>query len=79
MFRHKGKGRKYSHNLKLASILSSVAGLVNITGVLSVANLTTNVTGHFAFFSEQLFLENYKMALIYCTFYFSYQVLLFLD
>ncbi|MET3037574.1 YoaK family protein [Chryseobacterium sp. NRRL B-14859] len=65
MFRHKGKGRRYSHNLKLASILSGVAGLVNITGVLSVNSLTTNVTGHFAFFSEQLFLKNYEMALIY--------------
>lgn len=65
MFRHKGKGRTYSHNLKLASILSCVAGLVNITGVLAVNTLTTNVTGHFAFFSEQLFLENYRMAFIY--------------
>lgn len=65
MFRHKGKGRTYSHNLKLASILSCVAGLVNITGVLSVNTLTTNVTGHFAYFSEQFFLKNYKMASIY--------------
>ncbi|MBD3906441.1 DUF1275 domain-containing protein [Chryseobacterium sp. Ch-15] len=65
MFRHKGKGRTYSHNLKLASILSCVAGLVNITGVLSISTLTTNVTGHFAYFSEQLFLRNYKMSLIY--------------
>lgn len=31
MFRHKGKGRTYAHNLKLASILSGVAGIVNIT------------------------------------------------
>jgi uncharacterized membrane protein YoaK (UPF0700 family) len=65
MFRHKGKGRIYSHNLKLASILSCVAGLVNITGVLAVSTLTTNVTGHFAYFSEQLFVRNYKMAFIY--------------
>lgn len=65
MFRHKGKGRTYSHNLKLASILSCVAGLVNITGVLAVNTLTTNVTGHFAFFSEQLSLKNYRMASIY--------------
>ncbi|MBB4807150.1 uncharacterized membrane protein YoaK (UPF0700 family) [Chryseobacterium defluvii] len=65
MFRHKGKGRTYSHNLKLASILSCVAGLVNITGVLAVSTLTTNVTGHFAYFSEQLFVRNYKMAFIY--------------
>ncbi|MDQ0594952.1 uncharacterized membrane protein YoaK (UPF0700 family) [Chryseobacterium ginsenosidimutans] len=65
MFRHKGKGRTYSHNLKLASILSCVAGLVNITGVLSVSTLTTNVTGHFAYFSEELFVKNYKMAFFY--------------
>ncbi|MBP2618113.1 YoaK family protein [Chryseobacterium jejuense] len=65
MFRHRGKGRTYSHNLKLASILSWVAGLVNITGVLAVSTLTTNVTGHFAYFSEQLFVKNYKMAFIY--------------
>ncbi|KFF73651.1 membrane protein [Chryseobacterium sp. P1-3] len=68
MFRHKGKGRTYSHNLKLASILSCVAGLVNITGVLSVSTLTTNVTGHFAYFSEELFLKNYKMAFIYLSY-----------
>ena len=65
MFRHKGKGRTYLHNLKLASILSGVAGIVNITGVLSLNALTTNVTGHFAFFSEQLFLKDYKMALVF--------------
>ncbi|MBE5318689.1 DUF1275 domain-containing protein [Pedobacter sp. MR2016-19] len=74
MFRHKGKGRTYSHNLKLASILSAVAGIVNISGVLSVHTLTTNVTGHFAFFSEQLFLKNYNMALTYL-----YYILLFLS
>ncbi len=65
MFRHKGKGRTYSHNLKLASILSGVAGVVNIVGVLELKMLTTNVTGHFAFFSEELILKNYSMALIY--------------
>ncbi|WP_412850688.1 YoaK family protein [Chryseobacterium sp. PMSZPI] len=65
MFRHKGKGRTYSHNLKLASILSCVAGLVNITGVLSVSTLTTNVTGHFAYFSEELLLRNYTMSFSY--------------
>src|SRR5690606_39230462 len=64
MFRHKGKGRTYSHNLKLASILSGVAGTVNITGVLSVGTLTTNVTGHFAFFSEELFFNKIEMALV---------------
>jgi len=74
MFRHKGKGRTYSHNLKLASILSTVAGIVNISGVLSVHTLTTNVTGHFAFFSEQLFMKDYDMA-----FHYLYYILFFLS
>lgn len=65
MFRHKGKGRTYLHNLKLASNLSAVAGIVNIVGVLSVSTLTTNVTGHFAFFSEQLFLGELHKALVF--------------
>ena len=65
MFRHKGKGRTYLHNLKLASTLSGVAGIVNIVGVLAVNTLTTNVTGHFAFFSEQVFLEEFGKALVF--------------
>lgn len=65
MFRHEGKGRTYAHNLKLASILSGVAGVVNITSVLKLNTLTTNVTGHFAFFSEQFVLKDYKMACAY--------------
>ena len=72
MFRHKGKGRTYLHNLKLASILSSVAGMVGIIGVLALNTLTTNVTGHFAYFSEQLFLHNFSLAitfLIYIIFF----------
>ncbi|WP_407430083.1 YoaK family protein [Arcticibacter sp.] len=68
MFRHNGKGRTYLHNLKLASLLSCVAGIVNITGVLSLGVLTTNVTGHFAFFSEEFFLKDYRMACIYLVY-----------
>lgn len=72
MFRHEGKGRTYIHNLRLASILSFVAGLVNITGVLSVKVLTTNVTGHFAFFSEDLSNGKYPIAIEYLFFIFSF-------
>ncbi|WP_336960170.1 YoaK family protein [Chryseobacterium contaminans] len=68
MFRHRGKNRTYFHNLKLASALSFVAGIVNIVGVLSVKILTTNITGHFAFFSEEIFLKNYSNALVYLVF-----------
>lgn len=68
MFRHKGNRRTFSHNIKLASTLSFVAGLVNVTGVLSVATLTTNVTGHFAFFAEAISLKNYSKALTFIVF-----------
>ncbi len=74
MFKHKGKSRTYIHNLRLASILSFVAGIVNITGVLSVKTLTTNVTGHFAFFSEELSTKNYQIAIIYLLFILSFLV-----
>jgi len=73
MFRHKGNRRTFSHNLKLASTLSFIAGIVNIAGVLSVATLTTNVTGHFAFFAEEISLKNYSKAItiiIFILFFF---------
>ncbi len=50
MFRHQGKSRTHKHNLRIATVLSFVAGVVNVTGFLSFRELTTNVTGHFAFF-----------------------------
>src|SRR5688572_9991295 len=55
MFTHRGKNRTFAHNLRLASLLSFVAGIVNVAGFLSVQRLTTNVTGHFAFFVEEVF------------------------
>jgi uncharacterized membrane protein YoaK (UPF0700 family) len=54
MFRHKGNARTFSHNFRLATFLSFVAGLVNICGVLALGELTTNVTGHFAYFAEEV-------------------------
>lgn len=65
MFRHKGKNRTSKHNLRIATLLSFVAGIVNITGVLSVKTLTTNVTGHFAFFAEEVTKSNYQAAIIF--------------
>ncbi len=50
MFRHQGKSRTKKHNLQIATVLSLVAGIVNVTGFLSIQQLTTNVTGHFAQF-----------------------------
>lgn len=65
MFRHTGKGRTYLHNLRLASLLSAIAGIVNIVGVLGLNTLTTNVTGHFAFLSEEFVTKNYVLVWVY--------------
>ena len=54
MFRHVGKGRTLAHNLQLASLLSMVAGIVNVTGIFALQTLTTNVTGHFAYFADEV-------------------------
>jgi len=68
MFRHQGKNRTFIHNLRLATLLSFVAGIVNITGVLAVNTLTTNVTGHFAFFAEEVIKHNYSAAITFFVF-----------
>jgi len=65
MFRHKGKTRTLSHNLRIASLLSFVAGIVNVAGFLAVQKLTTNVTGHFAFFVDEIFKQNFWEGLHY--------------
>ena len=62
MFRHQGKSRTFSHNLRIATLLSFVAGVVNVTGILEIQVLTTNVTGHFAYFSEQIMEHQYLAA-----------------
>lgn len=65
MFRHQGRSRTSKHNLRLAALLSFVAGIVNITGVLSVKTLTTNVTGHFAYFAEEVTKHDYQAAIVF--------------
>jgi uncharacterized membrane protein YoaK (UPF0700 family) len=54
MFRHQGKSRTIKHNLRIAIVLSFVAGQVNVVGFLAIQQLTTNVTGHFALFINDL-------------------------
>jgi uncharacterized membrane protein YoaK (UPF0700 family) len=72
MFRHQGKTRTLSHNLKIASLLSFVAGIVNVAGFLAVQQLTTNVTGHFAFFADELFKLNFWQGFIYFLYIFFF-------
>lgn len=62
MLRHEGKKRTFVHNMQLAAMLSFVAGIVNVSGVLALGILTTNLTGHFAFFSEYFSQRYYHLA-----------------
>lgn len=72
MFRHQGKTRTLNHNLKIASLLSCVAGIVNVAGFLAVQRLTTNVTGHFAFFVDEAFKLNFWGGLVYFFYIFFF-------
>lgn len=72
MFRHHGKTRTLSHNLKIASLLSFVAGIVNVAGFLAVQKLTTNVTGHFAFFVDEVFKLNFWQGFVYFLYIFFF-------
>jgi uncharacterized membrane protein YoaK (UPF0700 family) len=72
MFRHLGKTRTLNHNLRIASLLSFVAGIVNVAGFLSVQRLTTNVTGHFAYFVDEIFKLNFWQGLIYFLYIFFF-------
>jgi uncharacterized membrane protein YoaK (UPF0700 family) len=72
MFKHQGKTRTIAHNLKIASLLSFVAGIVNVAGFLSVQRLTTNVTGHFAFLVEDVNKLNFLGAFVFLLYILSF-------
>ena len=72
MFRHQGKTRTLSHNLRIASLLSFIAGIVNVTGFFAVQRLTTNVTGHFAFFMDEVFKLNFWQGFVYFLYIFFF-------
>ncbi len=72
MFRHQGKTRTFVHNLRIASLLSFVAGFVNVAGFLAVQRLTTNVTGHFAFFVDEVFKLEFRQGIMYFLYIFFF-------
>jgi len=72
MFRHQGKSRTLKHNLRIATILSFVAGIVNVTGFLAFNRLTTNVTGHFALFISDVANFEVWKGTIYFLYIFSF-------
>lgn len=72
MFRHQGKSRTLKHNLRIATVLSFVAGIVNVTGFLSIKQLTTNVTGHFALFINDITNFEFWKGTVYFLYIFSF-------
>lgn len=72
MFRHQGKSRTLKHNLRIATILSFVAGIVNVTGFLAFQQLTTNVTGHFALFIRDVSNFELWIGTVYFLYLFSF-------
>jgi uncharacterized membrane protein YoaK (UPF0700 family) len=72
MFVHQGIRRTSRHNLQIASLLSFVAGIVNVAGFLAVGKLTTNVTGHFALFADEVFKLNFWQGFIYFLYIFFF-------
>lgn len=72
MFKHQGKRRTLQHNLRIAIILSFVAGIVNVSGILAFNELTTNVTGHFALFIRDVADFQFWKGTIYFLYIFSF-------
>lgn len=72
MFRHQGKSRTLKHNLRIATILSFVAGIVNVVGFLEFKQLTTNVTGHFALFINDVARFEVWKGTVYFLYIFSF-------
>lgn len=72
MFKHQGKRRTVQHNLRIAIILSFVAGIVNVSGILALNELTTNVTGHFALFIRDVADFKFWKGTIYFLYIFSF-------
>lgn len=73
MFSENRPIQQHHYHIQLAIFLSFVAGLVNVCSILSLHRLTTNVTGHFAFFVEEALLKNYFVAfkfLLFVLFFF---------
>lgn len=72
MFRHIGEKRTLKHDLGIASLLSFVAGVVNVASFIAIQRLTTNVTGHFAFFVDEVFKFNMWQGFIYFLYIFFF-------
>lgn len=68
MFRYKGSARTLKDNIRIATLLSLVAGMVNVAGFLATQRLTTHVTGHFAFLMDEVYNLHWQNAVVYLLF-----------
>lgn len=64
MLRHNGRKRTFKHNLRLAILLSTTAGIINVAGFIAFAIFTTNVTGHVAQAAKEVSDGNFYLAKI---------------
>jgi uncharacterized membrane protein YoaK (UPF0700 family) len=62
MLQQKGEQRNFSHDLKLAVLLSAAAGSVNSASFFAFDVLTTNVTGHVATMANEMVAGNWVSA-----------------
>src|SRR5690554_1236506 len=72
IYEYQGKSRTMKDNLRIAIVLSFVAGIVNVTGYLYLKQLTTNVTGHFALFINEVANLEYWRGYIYLLYILSF-------
>lgn len=74
MFRRRAKVRTYSHNRKIASLLSFVAGGVGVVGFMSIQKLVINATGNVVFFAHGSLQFNWQESItffLYVFFFFA--------
>ncbi len=72
MFRRRAKVRTYTHNKKIASLLSFVAGGVGVVGFLAIQRLVINATGNVVFFAHGTLNFNWYESLIFLFYVISF-------
>ncbi len=74
MLRHCGRKRTFQHNLRLAILLSTTAGIINVAGFIAFSIFTTNVTGHVAQAAKEISDSNWYFAKIIALWMFLFML-----
>ncbi len=64
MFHVIGQKRRFIHDLKLAALLATTAGSVNVASFFAFEVLTTNVTGHVATLASEIVAYRWEAAMV---------------